>query len=150
MVGGIFITGFAIVWTIGMAGGFDKHGKAGPPPKAFLAMALIMGLGFASGGIWQFISPAIAFATARRTVYAVTNRRAIILQASRRQKVSSYLRPAMRHFVVLRRRDGSGDIVFDRIFVRDGKHGPITKEVGFYGLDDPRSVIELMRRVTRR
>ncbi|MBL8155759.1 MAG: hypothetical protein JNM70_16365 [Anaerolineae bacterium] len=87
--------------------------------------------------------------SSRSTVYAVTDRRALIIRADR---VQSY-GPRDIQFIERRmRRNGRGDILFAREARATGSYygaRPDLMSVGFFGIEDPRAVEALMLEVFR-
>lgn len=88
----------------------------------------------------------------KRTVYAISDRRLLIIRDLLKRKVTSY-GPADIDVVERReRRDGSGDVIFRREEIKKLKHhhDPYGKrrvgerEVGFFGVPDVRKVEEVI------
>nr|MCX6903471.1 hypothetical protein [Verrucomicrobiota bacterium] len=96
---------------------------------------------FGAIGVGLLLSPLWAYWKASRTVYAITDQRCIIIAASRRRTIYSYL--AARNggeIVDLHRIEdtrGRGDLVFHRQAV-SGKRGIYYYNVGFVGIQDVR------------
>jgi len=90
--------------------------------------------------------PVLAFRRARRTVYAVSDRRLLTISGER---VDSYGPDDIRAIMVTNERaDGSADIVFGqdirRYWVRGARFAEVNR-LGFFGIPDPDAVRELIR-----
>src|SRR5947209_6334372 len=98
---GIFFTGFALVWML--VAGLFTFGLLAPCGLPFIAI-----------GIGLIASPAWLRAMARRTIYALTDRRAIVWQPSwfGRVVVQSFTAAGLGQMTRLERPDGSGNLVF--------------------------------------
>jgi hypothetical protein len=103
---------------------------------------------FAAIGLVMMLSPAWAWWTAVRTVYAITNRRGIAIEAPRRCKVQSHLVGAESADIIdlyrIEDKRGRGDLVFHRRAV-SGKRGVRYYDVGFKGVQNVREVERLVR-----
>ena len=136
--GGVLFTAFACFWT-SMAYQ-SSASKGGPPNWPFICFG---GL-FILFGLSMFFSPLTAFWRAGRTVYCITDRRAISIESSWRRTVRSFTGPMLTTFE--RREDGSGrgDIIFEREASKGSKGRTVYREVGFLGLPDTRLVARLL------
>ncbi len=102
-----------------------------------------IGLGLASVPWWW---PVLA----KRTVYAISDQRLLIIRNLLRQKVTSYGPEDIDVVERRERRDGSGDIIFRREEIRkpnhhhdhQGKRRVGEREVGFFGVPEVRRVEE--------
>jgi len=136
---GIFFAGFALVWIV----------------IAFFLTAGLMapcGLPFIAIGIWLVCSPIWLRSRARRTIYALTDRRAIVWEPGwfGNSTVRSYSGAGLGHIARIERRDGAGDLVLEEFttYGRDSQ-GHTTSQTtrrGFLAIDDVRGVEELVRR----
>ena len=120
---------------------------------------------FLSVGFLILLSPLRAAARARRTYYAITDQRVLIISKFRRRSVASYAPCSINFLEVTERASGFGDIVFRRnVFARgsppDTESGwgendegtPKIYEVGrttigFFGIPEVRRVEKAMRRL---
>jgi hypothetical protein len=84
------------------------------PPEARLASlgVFIPGGVFVLLGIIYFLIGLVGSSTPRNTLYAITNRRVIILRPGHYLRVTSYGRGAITQVQRFERSDGSGDLVF--------------------------------------
>ena len=140
---GIPFTAFAVAWTFAAAGGFAKA-KA-PPPGLFHYGFIAWGCMFVGFGLWTLGSPLRAAWLATRTAYAVTDRRAIVLTVARRKTVRQFDAGQLGQLTRVENADGSGDLVFDRVVTQVVRGGTRTKEIGFFGIADVRSIERLVR-----
>lgn len=137
---GIPFFAFAVFWTIAASGGFSKV-KSGSFPSWF---PVLWGSMFIIAGAAMLLSPAWAYLKALRTVYAITDQRAILIVATLRRTVHSFVG---QHLVDIHRVEndaGHGDIIFHRQ-ARSGKRGDYYYDVGFFGIDRVREVEEALR-----
>ncbi len=92
----------------------------------------------------MLLSPLWAYWKALRTVYAVTDQRAILIVAPRRRTTHSFVG---QHLIDIHRVEdetGRGDIVFHRE-ARSGKRGDSYYDVGFLGIERVREVEDSLR-----
>jgi hypothetical protein len=139
---GIPFFAFAVFWTIGASGGlgFTKT-KNGSFPSWF---PILWGSMFIIVGACLLLSPVWAYWRALRTVYAITDQRAILIVAPWRHTIHSFVG---QHLVDIHRVEddnGRGDIVFHRE-ARSGKRGDSYYDVGFLGIERVREVEDSLR-----
>lgn len=148
---GIPFLGFAIFWTsmaiwIGSAAGRQgPDGGAGAggadtanTPAWFYWGFPLFGIPFILIGAGLVSSPYWAARRFRRTVYAVTDRRAVVLASGRTTRVRSWEPDEIRAPKKTRRADGSGDLLFvDATFVSPrGGHVVAAGGEGFFAIED--------------
>lgn len=143
---------FGIVWTAGIVnfiymwhdgmnnvqgpgGLFGMHGLLAD--LAFLPFLLI--------GAGMLLSPMHYYRTAKRTIYAVTDKRVLIVCSGRYKKVQSYGPADICEPERAERADGSGDLTFARRVYRDGDGDRRMEAIQFVGIPDVRSVEKLLR-----
>jgi len=139
---GIPWTAFAVFWVAMASTGM----RAARPAGAFSLIFPLFGLPFVLIGIGMLTSPWWLRRQAGRTVYVLTNQRAVILSRGwfGRISVRSF---APAGLVDLRRNqypDGSGDLIFTQD-IRRNNNGNSQVSVGFLGVDDVKSVEEKIR-----
>ncbi len=151
---GIPWTAFAIFWTA-MASGLARGG--GPVPNAgpgalFSICFPLWGVPFILIGLGMLSSPFWAGRKAKRTCYALTDRRAILFEAGTFGSVvvRSYRPSGLTKMFRRENADGSGDLVFEEITqVRSTNNGGRTTSTqtrGFLGIDNVREIEELLRK----
>lgn len=109
---GIPFAGFALFW---MSMAFRAtHAMNKSPHNAFtsgFSVFPIFGVPFLLIGLGITLMPLWAFLTAKRTVYAVTNRRVMLITGSKSRSVQSFTPADIASVAHRERPDGSGDIV---------------------------------------
>jgi len=139
---GIPFFAFAVFWTFAASGGFDSsHTRKDSWPSWF---PLLWGSMFIVAGACMLLSPLWAYWKALRTVYAVTDQRAILIVAPWRRTTHSFVG---QHLIDIHRVEdetGRGDIVFHRE-ARSGKRGDSYYDVGFLGIERVREVEDSLR-----
>lgn len=139
---GIPWTAFAIFWTGGAAWGSSQVEGAG----WFRAFPLF-GLPFILIGLGMLSSPIWAFRRARRTVYAITNCRALSFEGGRTTTVRSYAPERLKEIYRKERRDGTGDVIIARRSWRDSEGDTQSEERGFLRVRDVKEVEARLRRL---
>jgi len=138
---GIPWTGFALFWMAGAAGfkipdfkhGFDLFPLFGIP-------FVLIGFGMLSAPFWMMRA-------ARRTVYVITDRRAIILAGGFHTTVRSFDLARLGDLRRRQRPDGSGDLIFERSLTYDSDGDRRSKDIGFLAIADVKGVEDLLRRL---
>lgn len=131
-------TAFAVFWVCA-ASGFkipDFSEGVGFFPLFGLPFVLI-GLGMLSVPLW-------AYRKALKTVYAITDRRAITFEGGRSTTIRSYPPDKLQDVYRKERRDGSGDVVFARRAWRDSDGDRRSEELGFLRIPNPKEVEDLL------
>jgi hypothetical protein len=134
-------TAFAVFWTCGAA-----DFKIPDFDSAFDLFPLF-GLPFVLVGLGLLSTPFWLIRKARRTVYVVTDQRAIIIEARRTVSVRSFGPADLKGFQRKERRDGSGDITFGHPIRSSSDADCSPTQAGFLGIRDVRHVEELLRRL---
>ena len=116
--------------------------------------ASAVGVVFVGVGVWLVMSPLWARRRAKKTVYALTDRRAMIITVGRHTTVRS-LGPGDLEEVPIKRqrRDGSGDLVLQRrVSYYAGGRGTRQRvvETGFFGVEDVDEVEKKFRELIRK
>jgi hypothetical protein len=127
---GILFTGFTLFWTA--------------LAPWFMAPC---GLPFFAIGLFMLGSPIWLRTLARKTVYALTDRRAIIFKPSwfGRVLVQSFTAAGLGQMSRRERPDGSGDLIF-QVFTTGFGENARSEQQGFLAIDDVRAVEDLVRR----
>jgi hypothetical protein len=147
---GIPWTAFAVFWIV-MASGM-MFGGIGLAGNGFFACFPLFGIPFVLIGIGLLTSPLWMRRKARQTVYALTDRRAIIWAAGwfGGVEVRSYTGEGLGKMVRRDYPDGTGDLVFEEVVSvgrdSDGYMRTRRTERGFIAIREVREVEELVRR----
>ncbi|MBC8103479.1 MAG: hypothetical protein H7Z41_12950 [Cytophagales bacterium] len=162
---GIPFTLFAVFWTTtagrftALFSGVVRSADNGPgtssgPGAVFAAPFLLFplfGLIFVVIGINLLLAPLWAYLRAQRTVYAITDRRAITVEANALgggRAVRSY---GPGEIAKMERREsaqGVGDLIFSRerySTYHNGQHRSRTRENGFFAIADTHAVERILR-----
>jgi hypothetical protein len=131
---GCFFTGFSLLWIVG----------AGLMTLGLLAPC---GLPFIAVGIGMLASPVWLRSMARKTIYAVTDRRAIVWQPGwfGRVAVQSFTAAGLGQMSRVERADGSGDLVF-QVHTTGYGDNTRTERRGFLAIDHVKEVEDLVRK----
>jgi len=144
-------TAFAIFWMAG-ASGLLLGGFGNGPPAAFRILFPLFGLPFVLIGLGMLSAPFWLRRRAKRTCYALTDRRAILWQAGwfGGIEVRSYGPEELTQIHRTQYADGSGSLVFEELvsFSRNSR-GHVSRSTtrrGFMYIDNVRAVEELLRK----
>ncbi len=122
-------TAFSVFW-IGMAG--FGHGT----PDVASIFFTLFGLPFLLIGIGMLAAPFVAVATARRTVYALTDRRVLRIGWGRRTVTKSVLLSQVGPITRTSGADGYGDLKIETHTSSDGDGGRTTETFNLDGVPD--------------
>ena len=138
---GIPFLAFALFWTWGATGGFGGgHGIDG----AFSKFALLWGSMFIAAGTAMLLSPLWACWCAMRTLYAITDRRAILVDVPLwRATIRSFSGERLAEVVRRENPSGDGDLIFERELTGVKKGHATYREIGFFAIDQVRAVQRL-------
>jgi hypothetical protein len=131
---GIMWTAFALFWMAGAAGfRFPDFSRLSE------SLFALFGLPFVLIGLGLLASPYFVYKKAKRTVYAITNRRAIVIVSGKFKFIQSYSGKDIGTISRSERADGTGDIFFGE---EAGEKR--TKPVGFLAIPDVRRVERIL------
>lgn len=127
-------TAFSLFW-MAMAG----IGTMDALDKGFNIMMLfpLFGLPFLGIGIFMLLTPYFSYQADKKTLYAVTDRRIVIIKGGRSIETKSYL-PDQLEELIKRERSETGDLVFAHRSRRGSKNREIREEIGFFNITDLR------------
>lgn len=132
---GIPWTSFAIFWMWGALG--------------FKLLALF-GLPFVLIGFGMLSSPLWVWQAARKTVYLITDKRAISIQGGwSTTTIRSYLPDQLKDIYRKERADGSGDLVITIRRWKDNHGHQRSEEIGFLGVRNPREVEKILKQLAQ-
>ncbi|HEV3026837.1 MAG TPA: hypothetical protein VG457_04650 [Planctomycetota bacterium] len=96
-------------------------------------------------GVFLLGAPFLSRQAARKTLYAVTPRRLLIVRLERSPVAQSYLLPRLPLLEGREHPDGTGDLIFSSRTESSGDGGPTVVEIGFLGIRNVRKVEKLVR-----
>ena len=139
---GLPFTGFALFWIV--TAGWGVWGHANHAPGPFVLFPLF-GLPFLLIGLGMLTSPFWMAKRAARTVYVLTDQRAIVVAGKvfGGVTVQSFEPARLTSITRNERPDGTGDLIFEQFTQRQGT-GTTTVRRGFMGIDDVRQVEDLI------
>ena len=133
-------TGFTVFWMLGAAG------LLFPGPKHGSVVFALFGMPFLLVGLAMLSAPYWAFRSAKKTIYAVTSKRLIIMSEGPFRSVKSFYNEDIGSLERRERPDGTGDLVFARNTWRDSDGDRRSSETAFTGIRDVRAVEQLVYR----
>ena len=142
---GIPFTAFAFFWIV-TASGMRGLGFAGPS-----GFFMLFGIPFVLVGLGMLTSPLWMYFKAGRTVYAVTDRRALVIDGGLfgGMTVRSFEPARLTGLYRTQFADGSGNLVFQREYRPAGRHGRFV-ELGFLAVPDVKAVEDHIRELVRK
>lgn len=132
-------TGFAVFW-IGGASGF----KTPDFSQGGFAFFPLFGVPFVLIGIGMLCSPVWIYRKALKTVYVVTNLRAIAFEGGWTTTVRSFRPDQLRNVYRKERRNGVGDVVLGQRVWTDSDNDRRSMDVGFLNVRDAKRVERLI------
>ncbi len=145
LIGACF-TAFALFWIYGASGGLGPpRPRRGNP--AVQGLFPLFGIPFVLVGLGMLASPFVAARNARKTCYALTDRRAIVWEGGlwHGTRVRSYRPGDLRSMARNQRGDGSGDLIFEEVTTFGNRGRQQTVRRGFLAIEDVREVEGLVR-----
>ena len=141
---GIPWTSFAIFWMWGASGFKLPDPREGLQPQYLFALFgvpfVLIGFGMLSNPIW-------VWQAARKTVYLVTDKRAISIQGGWSTTIRSYLPDQLKDVYRKERADGTGDVIIAIRRWKDSEGDQRSEEIGFLGVRSPRGVENMLRQL---
>ena len=137
---GIPFTGFAVFW---MYMAFTMTSKS--TQIGAVKLFPLFGIPFFLVGLGMLTAPLWAFLHAGRTLYAVTNKRAIIISGFLSTTVHSYPHGEIHELQRVERVGGSGDLYFASRMITTRRGGARQQRIGFLGIPDVRGVEQMIR-----
>lgn len=132
-------TAFSLFWIAGASGfripdfndGFDLFPLFGVP-------FTLIGIALLSSPIW-------AYRKASKTVYVITDRRAVSFDGGRSMTIRSYLPQDLKDVYRKEKSSDEGDVIIARRAWRDSDGDQQTEELGFLRIKNPKQVERLIR-----
>jgi hypothetical protein len=141
---GIPWTSFAIFWMCGASGFQLPDLREGLQPQHLFPL---FGLPFVLIGFGMLSSPIWVWQAARKTVYLVTDKRAISIQGGSSTTIRSYLPDQLKDIYRKERADGTGDVIIRIRLWKDSDGDQRSEEIGFFGVRNPREVENMLRQL---
>lgn len=144
---------FSVFWEATVVGSLLLSKGAPPAGSMGQTMGWVMalfGLPFVLIGLGMLLAPFAAFRTARRTVYALTNKRFITITQGRTRHVKSVLPDLIRSIERKERRDGSGNLRLILGYEKDGDGDTVTKAEDLVAIPEVRKVENMLMDLKRR
>lgn len=139
----IFWTGFAIFWICGACGFKLPDVSEGGLDLLFP----LFGVPFVLIGLVMLSVPLLTYRQAFRTVYVITDRRAITFDAGRKTIIRSYPPERLQNIFRKEKRDGTGDVVLGQYLCSGSKGRQHSIEYGFLNIRDPKTAEQMLRKL---
>jgi len=110
----------------------------------------LFGLPFVLIGIGMLSSPFWTHRKAFKTVYAITDRRAITFDAGWTTTIRSYTPNRLQDVYRKEKRDGAGDVVLGQRVWQGSEGGQQSQDLGFLNIRDPKTVEQMLRKLAER
>ena len=145
---GIPWTAFAIFWTLGAAAQCAPSESGKGIMNAFSLFPLF-GLPFILIGLGLLSSPLWAYRRALKTVYVITDRRAITFDGDRSSTTRSYSPSKLQDIYRKDNKDGTGDVIMSVRTWVDSEDRKQSEEFGFIHIRDPKKVEEMLKKLAK-
>lgn len=139
-------TSFAIFWMWGASGSKLPNLREGLQPQHLFAL---FGVPFVLIGFGMLSSPLWVWQSARKTIYLVTDKRAISIQGGWSTTIRSYLPNQLKDICRKERADGTGDVIISVRRWKDSDGDNMSEEIGFLGVRNPREVENILKQLAQ-
>jgi hypothetical protein len=143
---GIPFTAFAIFWMCGAAG--FKVPDLRERIK-FEHLFALWGVPFILVGLWMLSSPLREWLKAFRTVYLITDKRAISIESGWFTTIRNYTPAQLKDIYRKERQDGTGDVVITTRLRRGNEGNSWIEEIGFMNIRNPREAERLLQQLAQ-
>ena len=140
---GIIFTTFSLFWTWG-ASGFGSLFINGFTPTMLLSL---FGVPFILIGFSILSIPFTTKKEAKKTVYIITDQRAISFEGDSPMTIRSYLPNQLQNVHFQENKDGSGNVMIGIHYAKDSEAGEIVEYTGFRDIRDPKGAERFLRRL---
>jgi len=137
-------TAFSVFWMAGAAGFKIPQFNQG------IDFFPLFGLPFFLIGIGMLSSPLWAYRKQLKTVYLITDRRAITIDGGRTSTIRSYLPENLKDIFRREHRDGTGDVIINRIAWKDSDGDKQMQDLGFLRIQNAKSVETMLKTMAER
>jgi hypothetical protein len=136
---GIPWTAFVVFWTLGASLSWWDNRDGGSGMMAVFGIPFILvGLGLLSSPIW-------AYRRALKTVYVITDRRAITFSGGSSTTINSYSPEKLKDVFRKEHKDGSGDVIISRREWEDSEGHYRVEELGFLRIRYPQETERILK-----
>jgi len=139
-------TSFSIFWMWGALGSELPDLREGLRPQHLFAL---FGLPFVLSGFGMLSSPVWVWQAARKTVYLVTDKRAISIEGGWSTAIRSYFPDQLKDVYRKERADGTGDVIILIKRWKDSDGDDRSEEIGFLRVRNPREVENILKRLAQ-
>lgn len=133
---GVAFLAFALFWTAAASGMIFMQGTGTAVDFIFP----MFGLPFIVVGLGMVLSPIWATFQGRRTLYALSDQRALMSVGGLKRSIKSWPLDEIAEVSRTETSGGKGNVVFAKTWVRGSKGGGHWEEHGFFGIVDPQRV----------
>ncbi len=141
---GIPWTAFAIFWTVTASWGVFQSGNA----NIFWLFPLF-GIPFIVVGIGMLLSPVFAYKKALKTVYVITDKRAITFDYIWSREIRSYPPNKLQEIYRKENSDGTGDVIISCRNWKDSDGDRQSEELGFIHIEAPKNAEQMLKKLAK-
>ncbi len=147
---GLAFGGFAVFWIVMAWTGTHHTSAKSDLPSGFQIAFPLFGVPFLLVGAALFLTPLWNWIKAKKTVYLITNKRAIIFEPELfNTTIHSYNPQQIANRTKKIKSGNLGDIIFEQEFTRSRSTYPI-KEIGFLNVENVNMVDEILARLVEK
>jgi hypothetical protein len=133
-------TAFAVFWMCGASGFKIPNFREGG-----FSFFPLFGIPFVLIGFGMLLSPFWAYRKAQKTVYVITNRRAIAFEGGWTTTIRSFTPDQLKNVYRKERRNGVGDVILGQRVWTDSDNDRRSLDVGFLNVRDAKRVERLIQ-----
>ena len=143
---GIVWSGFIVFWAVGFFGHLPADKDRG---WEALGVSVVFLIPFGVVGVGMLSSPYWSWRKAKRTIYVLTDQRAVVFDANWWQAVTirSFEPSRLTDVRRVQNADGSGDLEFERTVKTDGEGSLQATDHGFMSIPGVKAVEDLVRQL---
>jgi len=104
---------------------------------------------FVLAGVWMLSSPLREWFKAFRTVYLITDKRAISIESGLTTSIRNYAPTQLKDLYRKDKRNGTGDIIITTRLRRGNDGDSWNEEIGFMNIRNPKEVEKLLRQLAK-
>ena len=111
------------------------------------ASAFFFGIPVTLFGVLLLSTPWWSYQKTRKTIYVITDRRAITFDDEGETRIRSYPPSKLQKLHRKEKADGTGDVILAEAFWTDTDGGQQTRDLGFLGIRDPKTVEQMLKKL---